>query len=88
MLFNPTEKRTIEEWLTGETEFHELPPVSSGIEVEIHPEEKLQSKSESERISEIVKNTETNSYSGHSLWESFVSTIPEPPDQKAQMKTL
>ena len=89
MLFNPMEKgKTIEEWLTGEAAFQELPPVSSGVEVEIHPEEKLQRKSESERISDKVKNTETNSHSGLSLWDSFVSTIPEPPGQRAQMKTI
>ena len=89
MLFNPMEEgKTIEKWLTGEAAFQELPPVSSGVEVEIHPEEKLQRKSESERISDKVKNTETNSHSGLSLWDSFVSTIPEPPGQRAQMKTI
>ena len=81
MLFNPMEEgKTIKKWLTGE-----LLPVTSGVEVEIHPEEKLQRKSESERISGKVN---TDSHSSLSLWDSFVSTIPEPPGQRAQTKTI
>ena len=92
MLFNPTEEgKTIEELLTGEATLHIPPPVSSGIEVESHPEEILQRRSELKRNRQrpsIVKNSEINSHLSHSLWDSFVSTLTNPPTQKVHRETL